>query len=232
MTVQEAIELTPIFSALSPESKKELANFCIIKHYTKGETLFREGTKAKGFFVVLSGLVKVFKTSWEGKEQILHVFGPYEIFAEVPVFHGTTYPASAEALAETDVLFIPKEDFLTFLSNHGSAAIELLAVLSERLRLFTKLIEDLSLKEVPARLASYILYRQTQEKGNRSITLDIPKNLLAGLLGTTPESLSRAFARMKQIGCIDTSGRNIIINNRELLERIALEGRWTEDDEI
>lgn len=231
MTVQEAIELTPIFSALSPESKKELASFCVIKRYAKGETLFREGAKARGFFVVLSGLVKVFKTSWEGKEQILHVFGPYEIFAEVPVFHGITYPASAEALSDTDVLFIPKDDFLIFLRNHGDAAIELLAILSERLRTFTKLIEDLSLKEVPARLASYILYRQSQEKGSRSIKLDIPKNLLAGVLGTTPESLSRAFAKMKQIGCIDISGRNILINDRALLERIAVEGRWIEDFE-
>lgn len=225
----KAIELVPIFSALSPDSKRELASFCVVKRYEKGKMIFREGTKAEGFFVVLSGLVKVYKTSWEGKEQVLHIFGPYEIFAEVPVFHGTTYPASAEAIVDAGVLFVPKEEFLTFIRNHGEAAIELLAILSERLRIFTRLIEDLSLKEVPARLASYILYRQCQENGSHSFDLDIPKNLLAGLLGTTPESLSRAFARIRQIGCIDVSGRNVIIKNKELLRKLALEGKWIDE---
>lgn len=230
MRVREAIQLVPIFAALDSASKEELAEFCSIKHYEKGETLFHEGEKANGFFAVLSGLVKIFKTSWEGKEQILHVFGPYEIFAEVPVFHGKTYPASAEALANTDVLFVPKDSFINFLRRHGDAAVQLLAILSERLRVFTRLIEDLSLKEVPARLASYILYRSAQEKGANVVNLDIPKNLLAGLLGTTPESISRVFAKMKQTGCIDISGRDITIKDRKFLERLALEGRWTEED--
>ncbi|MCX7823286.1 MAG: Crp/Fnr family transcriptional regulator [Syntrophobacterales bacterium] len=228
-SVRDLIESIPIFSALDPESKDELAQFCILKHYEKGSLIFREGTVAKGFFAVISGLVKIFKTSWEGKEQVLHIFGPSEIFAEVPVFHGITYPASAEALMDTKLLFFPKDEFLQFVRTHGDAAIKLLAVLSERLRMFTRLIEDLSLKEVPARLASYILYRQSQEKGSNLIALDIPKNLLAGLLGTTPESISRTFTKMKQSGCIDILGRDIAIKDVEFLRKLALEGKWGEE---
>ncbi|MEJ5301091.1 MAG: Crp/Fnr family transcriptional regulator [Thermodesulforhabdaceae bacterium] len=231
MKVKDAIQLVPIFASLDPNSREELAEFCLIKHYGKGDIIFHEGEKAGGFFAVLSGLVKIFKTSWEGKEQILHVFGPYEIFAEVPVFHGKTYPASAEALANTDLLFVPRDSFINFLRRHGDAAIQLLAILSERLRIFTRIIEDLSLKEVPARLASYILYRSAQEKGSNTVKLDIPKNLLAGLLGTTPESISRVFTKMKQTGCIDISGRNIIIQNKKFLERLALEGKWIEEED-
>lgn len=224
----EAIRLVPIFSGLSSESQRELARFCVVKQYRKGQVIFREGTKAEGFFIVLSGLVKIFKNSWEGKEQVLHIFGPYEIFAEAAVFHGLTYPASAEAIENAHLLFVPRNDFIAFIRNNCDTAIEFLAVLSERLRIFTRLIEDLSLKEVPARLASYILYRQVQEKGSNTVNIDIPKHLLAGLLGTTPETLSRAFAKMKQTGCIDISGRDVIVKDKDFLEKLALEGRWSE----
>ncbi len=225
MTVREALSKIALFSSLDTQTLETIALFSHIKHYEKGELLFREGSQAEGFFVVLSGLVKIFKTSWEGKEQVLHIFGPFELFAEVPVFHGTDYPASAEAVEPTTVLSIPKDPFLAFLRRNGEVAIHLLAVLSARLRFFTRLIEDLSLKEVPSRLATYLLYRYETMKGNSTLTLDIPKHLLAGILGTTPESLSRAFARLKQMGCIDVMGKNIIVLQKECIERVAIEGK-------
>ncbi len=226
MKAIEALSKIEIFAGLGIDVIKELADFCVVKRYQRSEVIFEEGTKAIGFFVVLSGMVKIFKTSWEGKEQVLHIFGPYEIFAEVPVFYGSDYPASAEALEYTELLFVPSKPFIDFLKRNAEVAIKLLGLLSKRLRYFVQLAEDLSLKEVPSRLSSYILYRHSQTNGSYRITLDIPKNLLAGLLGTTPESISRAFYRLKQKGCIEVLGRDILILDKRCLEKIAIEGRY------
>lgn len=218
----------PLFDGLGEQHIKTLNDICVIKSYRKGDLLFREGTKSVGMFLVLKGIVKVYKTSWEGREQILHFFGPYELFAEVPVFYGHDYPASAEALEDVDVLFFPRARFLELLRNNCDVAIRMLALLSERLRYFTRLIEDLSLKEVPARLAAYLTYCMEREGGSTELVLDIPKHLLAALLGTTPETLSRAFGRFRQIGYVEVEGNSVRILNPSSIRKLAMEGKWTE----
>ncbi len=224
------ISQLPLFSGLDPEIQDKLANLAVTKIYKKGEMLFREGTLADGLFIIKSGRIKIYKTSWEGKEQVLHFFGPLEMFAEVPVFQGSDYPASAEAIETSEVLFIPRETLLNFLKENCDIAIKFLALLAARLRYFTRLIEDLSLKEVPARLAAYILYRLKETKGMKEINLDIPRHLLAALLGTTPETLSRIFTKMRSANYIEVSGKKLRVIDQEKLENLALEGKWTESE--
>lgn len=226
--VKDALSRTTLFGDLDEPYLERLSNLAVRKYYGKGEILFREGTKALGMFLIIRGTVKVYKTSWEGKEQVLHFFGPYELFAEVPVFHGKDYPASAEALEDVEAAFFPREAFLDFLRKNSDVAIRMLALLSERLRYFTRLIEDLALKEVPARLAAYIVYRMDREGKTSELILDIPKHLLASLLGTTPETLSRVFARLRQMGYISVEGKLIKVLEPEAVRRLALEGKWTE----
>lgn len=211
----------PLFHGLPQEQLEKLADITLEKRFQKGQSLFLEGSKASGFYTVLSGKVKIFKVSLEGKEQILHIFGKGESFGEVPMFAGGNFPAHAEALENLRVLFFPRDSFVHLLKREPSLAMNMLAMLSQRLRYFTHLVEDLSLKEVPGRLAAYFLYLQGHKKHSRSFQLDITKGQLASILGTIPETLSRILARMSQREIIRVSGRNIEILDVQALENLA-----------
>jgi len=214
----------PLFEGLPPEQLEDLAMIMTDQIFGKGEMIFSEGEEADGFYVAFKGRVKVYKLSPEGKEQILHILGPGEPFGEVPVFTGQRFPAHAEAMEESRVLFFPKEAFVDLVRRNPSLALNMLGVLSKRLRRFTALIDDLSLKEVPGRLAAYLLYLTTQEKGSGEIELPITKTQLASLLGTIPETLSRILGKMTAQGLIKTDGRRIRIVDRESLQELIDSG--------
>jgi CRP/FNR family transcriptional regulator len=171
--------------------------------------------------MVSDGYVKIFKVSPEGKELIYHIFGPSESFGEVAVFTGHGFPAEAEAISSTTVLFFSRVDFVRLLRGEPSLALNMLAVLSWRLRKFSKLIEDLSLKEVPGRLAAYLTHLSTIEGNGTELSLDVPKNQLASLLGTIPETLSRIITRMTREGLIRTEGSRVCIQDLAGLEDIV-----------
>jgi len=211
----------PLFGGLPEDQQKDIVAIALDKRFTRGQTVFSEGQPGDGFYVVLSGRVKIFKLSSEGKEQILHLFGPGEPFGEVPVFEGRRFPAHAVALEDSHMCFIPKQAFVELLKRNPSLAINKLAVLSRRLRRFTDLVEDLSLKEVPGRLAAHLLYLSQRAEGAHEVKLDIPKNLLAAMLGTIPETLSRILSRMSQQGLIESDGPRIRITDRKGLQELA-----------
>jgi CRP/FNR family transcriptional regulator, dissimilatory nitrate respiration regulator len=211
----------PLFSGLDEAQLQDLAMIVIDQIFRRGQTIFLEGEEGTGFYVVISGKVKVYKLSPDGKEQILHIFGPGEPFAEVPVFAGQRFPANAEALEESRLFFFPREAFLELIRRHPSLALNMLAVMSRRLRQLAGLVEDLSLKEVPARLAAYLLYQSDRREGTVEFELDIPKGQLASLLGTIPETLSRMLAKMVKEGLIESSGPRIKILQRAGLQELA-----------
>ena len=188
------------------------------KRYGKGVSIFFEGDPGIGFYMVASGKVKIFKMSFDGKEQILHIFGPGEPFGEVPVFHGNPFPANAETLAESEVLFFPRTEFVGLITANPSLALNMLAVLAMRLRRFATQIENLTLKEVPGRLASYLHYLMEEQQRQDKVVLDIPKGQLASLLGTSSETLSRIFSKMTEEGLIRVEGKTIFILDSEAIE--------------
>ena len=192
--------------------------------FGKGEVIFAEGEDADGFYVVITGRVKIFKLSPDGKEQILHFFGPGEPFGEVPVFMGQHFPASAEVMEESRVFFFPRKSFVDLIKRTPSLALNMLAILSKRLRRFAALIDDLSLKEVPGRLAAYLLYLSDQNRGAKVLELAVTKAQLASLLGTIPETLSRILGKLSSQGLIESDGRRIRIMDREALRDLAESG--------
>lgn len=218
------IARVPLFAGLPPEQIEDLAMIVTDQVFRKGETIFSEGEDGNGFYVAITGRVKIFKLSSEGKEQILHFFGPGEPFGEVPVFTGQHFPANAEALEESRVFFFPRKSFVDLIKGNPSLALNMLAVLSKRLHRFTALIDDLSLKEVPGRLAAYLLYLSDQNKGSKDLELTITKAQLASLLGTIPETLSRILGKLSSQGLIETGGRRIRILDPEALRGIAESG--------
>lgn len=220
MIKRKIIESSILFEGLPDDQIDKLSDISVEKTYQKGQTIFFEGDLAVGFYMVGEGKVKIAKMSPSGKEHILHIFGPGEPFGEVPVFYGQPFPATAEALMNTKTLFFPRKDFVQLIEINPSMALNMLAVLSFRLRRFASQIENLSLKEVPARLAGYLLYLQKEQGGGRQLKLDISKGQLASLLGTIPETLSRIFAKMSEEGLIKVEGRIIkLLNVQGLIEK-------------
>ena len=222
--ILEIISSIPLFSGLPDNQLKDIEQIIVNKYFKKGDFIFHEGADGNGFYVVVDGMVKIFKVSSEGKEQTLHIFGPGEPFGEVPVFSGQSFPANSEALVRSHLLFFPRIAIVELIAANPSLALNMLAVLSMRLRQFTVQIENLSLKEVPARLAGYLIYLAEEQKAGDSVTLNISKGQLASLLGTIPETLSRIFAKMNSRNLIRVKDRNISLLDLNGLQKLAEQG--------
>jgi len=220
MNKKQIIGSSLLFEGLSERQIDDIADISIERSFQKGENIFFEGDQGNGFYMVGEGRVKIFKVSFAGKEHILHIFGPGEPFGEVPVFHGQPFPASAEALVKTKTIFFPREKFVRLVETNPSMALSMLAVLSLRLRRFAGQIENLSLKEVPERLAGYLVYLSQEQGDSDEVELDISKGQLASLLGTIPETLSRIFAKMSDEGLISVNGKKIsLLDKQGLIDR-------------
>jgi CRP-like cAMP-binding protein len=219
--ITEHIASIHLFQGLSAAYHDELAMIVVDQEFQRGGLIFSEGDAGNGFYVIIDGKVKIFKLSFDGKEQILHILGPGEPFAEVAVFTGSTYPANAIALEKSRLFFFPRKAFVELIATQPALAMNMLATLSLRLKQFAHMIEALSLKEVPGRLAAYILVDSKQDSTEQTIKLTVSKTQLASLLGTIPETLSRILAKMNKQGLIETEGSTITILDREGLTALA-----------
>jgi CRP/FNR family transcriptional regulator len=213
-----------LFAELSDEEMDKLAQIVTFTNLPKSGLLFLEGDHAGAFFVLLSGSVRIFKSSSEGREYTLHRIVPGQMFAEAAIFKGDTYPASCMALADSEVAVFPKEQTLQLVKAYPQIAFKIMGGLAAWLREFTMKLEALSLKEVPARLASYIL-RQVERTGEKSFDLPTTKTELATELGTISETLSRSMRKLKEAGIIETEGRNIRVLDLTRLKATIEEGK-------
>ena len=215
------ISTIPLFKGLPGDQISAIRKIAVEKQFNRGEIIFSEGDEGNGFFVIAEGRVKVFKVSTEGKEHILHIFGAGQPFGEVPVFTGQKFPANAQAIDKTRVLFFHRPSFVDLISANPSLALNMLAIMSKRLRQFAVQIENLSLKEMPARLASYLLFLADEQNNDNLVSLKISKGQLASILGTIPETLSRVFAKLSNQNLISVDGKKIALLDRRGLENLA-----------
>ena len=225
-TMSEALRRSPLFANLPPEDLARIIEISTLRHYAKRETVFREGDCADGFFVTISGSVKVFKISEDGKEQVLHILEAGQSFAEATIFEGGGFPANAEALGKSDLLFLPKRPFIELLGKHPGMALRLLASLSKWLKRMTDLVENLALRDVEARLVFFV----AEEMKGHGLALrdgaiyEIPvsKNVLASRLGTVPETFSRTLKKLQEEGKIRVKGNQIrILKAKSLFGALA-----------
>lgn len=226
--ILEILAQTPLFGGLSESQLSQIKRIAVNKRFNRSEPIFWEGEQGAGFYIVVSGKIKIFKLSAEGKEQILHIYGPGQPFGEVPVFAGEHFPANAQTVDKSHLLFFPRQAFIDLITANPSLALNMLAVLSMRLRQFTVQIENLSLKEVPGRLASYLTYLSDEQQSADSVNLPVSKGQLASLLGTIPETLSRIFNKMSAQGLIGVKGSAIDLKDRMALEDLAASGKLNE----
>ncbi|MEZ7891963.1 MAG: Crp/Fnr family transcriptional regulator [Candidatus Wallbacteria bacterium] len=223
--ILKSLSESEIFSGLSETDLFSFSKISVVRKFEAGEMIFSEGDKAAGFYIVKSGKVKVFKIAATGKTQVIHIFGPGNPFGEAAIFMENRFPAYAEAVSVTELIYIGFDKFTEFLKIEPRFALNIIAALCIRLKGFLKKIEELSLSEVPSRLARFIvnLAYETLDLPEKqcAVTLNIKKSLLASQLGTVPETLSRAFAKLKSQKLIETEGQKILIMDFEKLEEMA-----------
>ncbi len=214
-----------LFSGLADRDLEAVAQIAISRAFSRETPIFWEGREAQGFYILLTGQVKLVKSSPDGKEYILRLVPAGETFGEAAVLAESTYPVSAISLEDSQTLFFPKVDFLNLITSSPRLARNMLATMSRLLYHLTRQLEDLSLKEVSARLAQYLLQRCQENHGQvaAGLSFDLPvtKTHLAAYLGTISETLSRTLARFKALGVIHVDKSRITIEEPEHLEKIA-----------
>jgi len=225
MSLAESLKHVTLFSGLDAAARKTLAGLAVERTHPAGHVLCREAQPADGFFVVLDGRVKVYKLSPDGRQQILHVFGPGQAFAEAAMFAGETFPAFAETLAESRVAFFPRNAFLDELGRNGALAAGLITSLARLCHQLAGLVEQLALKDVAGRVARYLVdlarRRGIAVADGERVRLDIAKGELARLLGTAPETLSRALGHLAAAGFVDVEGPAVTFRSASALEALA-----------
>lgn len=221
----ELLKRNPLFSGLDETGLGEIKGITTLRSIKKRALLFSQGEGAVGFYLVVKGKIKIFRLSPQGQEYVLRIVGPGETIAEAAVFSGKTYPASAEALEDSQLYYLNKSEFLSLIQGSPQLALNMMTGLSLLLRQLTQQVEDLSLKEVSARLARFLLL-EAQEispitTDELKISLKMKKNLLAARLGTIGETLSRTLAKMKQKEILTIDKDLITIRNFQALREIA-----------
>ncbi len=218
--IADAIGDVPLFSALGEAEVSQLLDACPARHMFAGSQIFSSYQQADSFYVILAGRVKVYKTSAKGDEQILHLYQRGNTFGEAAMWAGISYPASAETLEDSTLMVVGRGALKKLIGNNSDLALAMFAGMSAKLREFNQLIEQLSLKDVPARLAG-VLLELPAKPGTDTIVLKQTKREIAARIGTVAETLSRALKKLQSAGIIEVKGPEITILDVDALCQIA-----------
>jgi CRP/FNR family transcriptional regulator len=218
------LQQAALLSSLSPPELQLLAARTVRKNLSAGQLLFSEGEPCHGLHIIAQGKIRIFKTSANGREQVLAVNVPGESVAELPVFDGGTYPASAVAIEDAEIAFISQRDFHTYCLEHPEVALKVLAVVGARLRRLVGIIEELSFTTIRQRLIAVLVKLAESEGRNtaRGIEIQLPASHqeLANQLGTVRELISRNLMRLQAEGLVDVDARQIVIKDLKSLSAL------------
>jgi CRP/FNR family transcriptional regulator len=190
---------------------ERIAAFVQPRSCAKGAYLFREGQPARGFYIVQQGAISVQRTTADGREKVIHVFRKGESFAEAALASEGGYPADALAVEASELLMVPKAEFLELIKTHADLALRMLASMSHHLRILVNALEDVKSRDVESRLVNWLLKRCPQPLTSDpvDIVLDVTKTVLASELSARNETLSRALAKLREAGQIEVTGKRI-----------------------
>ncbi len=213
-----------LFASLTPDERGRLARDCRLCRFAPGDVLLREGDHAAGLYVVRKGVVKMIGLSPEGRETVLHLVRQGNTLGEGSVFQRGNYPATAVAAGPGEALYVGGEALIAMILENPDLALRMLAALSLRLRMFTRKLTNQARGGAERRLAAYLLHRRQLAGNDPVIRLGVSREVLAGLLGFSRETLSRKMSRLVESGAIRTRGRDVIIENEALLRVLAETG--------
>jgi len=214
--IGRVLKAAPLFAALTEVEIELLSRRTGARAYSPGELLFSEGEPCAGLYMIASGRVRIFKISPSGREHVLAIEGPGSSIAELPVFDGGAYPASASAVDASEMLFISRKEFRAICLEHPEIALKVLQVVGARLRRLVGIIEELSFTTVRHRLISWILKRAKSD--GPTFIVGATHQELAAQIGTVRELVSRNIARLQAQEFIAVNGSEIRVLDREGLE--------------
>ena len=219
----------PIFAELGAQDLARLAARCVRRTAPAGTLLFSAGEESRGLYVVEAGRVRIYRISAEGREQVLHLEGPGRPVAELPLFDGGPYPASAVTVEDSTLLFLPRQDFEQLYRTNPDVAHAVIRGLGRRLRHLVQVTQTLAFRDVAARLAlllaGYADRSGTATPAGVEVALDRTQQAIALEIGAARESVSRALKQLQRKGLIEPLGRDrLLIPDVERLRTIAAPG--------
>jgi len=213
----ELLKRIPYFSGLGAIELDGIRKVIFEKTFERGEMMLIEGESAEALYFVASGVVRVFKTSIEGKEQILNLVRPGDSFNDVPVFDSEPNPASAQAVGPVVLYGIRRSDVGAMLRDHPQVALNVIKVLAGRVRHLVSLVEDLSFRHVIGRVAKILL----EHAGDGSVPLPrLTQQEMAAMAGTAREVVGRSLKALEEEGAIRLDRHRIVITDKEALREI------------
>ncbi len=226
MPVEAAARLRTIsfFRDLSPAALQAAGERMIPRSYTKGRILFRKGEACRGLYLLLKGSVEIYRSTSDGREHVIHVDRAVQPIAELPLFDGGAYPAAGRTAEDSEFIFLSMDDFQRLYREHPEIADAVIRSLGRRLRLLVKTVERISLKSIPARVASFLL-EQAERAGalveGGTFTLPQTQGQMAQMLATTRESVARALADLRHEEILLQEGARVTLLSLGRLEEVA-----------
>ena len=204
-----SLRRTPVFAGLPDDDLAMVAEFSLLKTFRKGEYLFRQREAAHGFYIVRRGIINMHRVAPDGREHVIHLFRPGESFAENALVNDGGYLTDARSVAESEVILIPKWEFLQILRQRADIALRILASMSQHMRGLITSLESVTLKDSETRLMNWILRRCPRPLTHKpvEVAIGMTKTMLSGELGTRQETLSRTLAKLRESGLISVRGR-------------------------
>jgi CRP/FNR family transcriptional regulator len=215
-----ALEHVSYLEALPASEIEALAAASSVRTVNAGRHAFEEGDPPAGVFLILEGRIQLVRASAQGRQQVLHEEGPGATLAEVPVFDGKGYIATALAVEDSVLLFVPRAPLLAAVQRHPGAVREVIRLLASRVRRFAALAEELSTRSVTERLAGYLV-RESDRAGSAVVDLPATRDRLAAHIGTVREQASRALSQLKRAGLVEIEGRRLRVRDRVRLRAVA-----------
>jgi len=208
-----SLKRTLVFAGLNDDDLAMISDFSVLKTYGKNEYLFRQREPARGFYIVRRGIVNVHRVAFDGREQVIHLFRPGESFAENSLVSEIGHLTDARSVGESEVILVPKGDFLQILRQRADISLRILGAMSQHMRGLISTLEGMTLKDAETRLMNWILHRCPRPLGHAAaeVAIGMTKAMLSGELGTRQETLSRSFSKLKDAGLIGLRGRTIKI---------------------
>lgn len=226
----EILKQTALFRGLGDDALAAIAERAVERRLERNEILFLAGDKADGLYIVVEGSIRAFRTSPDGREQVIHVEKAVTTIAEVPVFDGGDFPSTAAAEEPSLVYFVGREKVQAACLEHPQIALAALHLLASRLRNCAALVESLSLHEVVQRLARLIFESASAEgkldaEGSTQFEQRLTHSQLAARIGTVREVVTRSIYKLQSEGFINISGRSVQVPDMERLRIFAESGR-------
>ena len=217
-----ALKRLPLFAALGDKDLEAVGGLVVCRKYRRNTFVFTEGEPGEALCFVKSGRVKISKITPDGREQILHIMAPGDIFGEVVLFDGGPYPATAEVVEDAEIGMIRNQDIDNLIRRNGDVALKMLKIMARRLKDAQAKIRDLALKDTVGRTAGLLLrLAQTsgvKEKEGIRVPLDLSRQDLANMIGTSRETITRVLCELDRQGVIHLERSEIMIIDPERLK--------------